>query len=192
MRNARMLMISLLFVVASAFAQQNSTSNAASIFVSDMSITHSSVGTFVNAGYGGAFDHMFNNHISAELTVTSQRMRQTFTTFSSAGQATYGSYTKTLLPIDANVSYHFLTDSRWKPYVGVGLRYLSSTVQNVAPLNSYRYTSRSVDPEISGGVTFQFRPNLGLRLDAKQTVGNGGFVVGDGQTSGSIGLSFRF
>jgi outer membrane protein W len=192
MRKPVIVAVSLLFVVASAFAQQNTPSNSVSVFVSDMAVTHSSVGTFVNAGYGGAFDHMFNNHISAELSVTSQRMRQTFTTFSSAGQATYGSYTKTLFPIDANVSYHFLTDSRWKPYVGVGLRYLSSTVQNIAPLNNSRYTSRTVDPEISGGVTFQFRPNLGLRLDVKQTVGNSGAVVGDGRSSGSVGLSFRF
>lgn len=192
MRKAIIVAASLLFVVASAFAQQNTSSNTISVFVSDMSVTHSSAGTNLDAGYGAAFDHMFNNHISAELTVTSQRMRQSFTTFTVTGPPTVTSYTKTLFPVDANVSYHFLTDSRWKPYLGVGLRYLNSTVQGVAPLNNYRLKSRSLDPEVSGGVTFQFRPNLGLRFDAKQTVGNSSSALGEGQFSGSVGLSFRF
>jgi hypothetical protein len=65
-------------------------------------------------------------------------------------------------------------------------------VWDVSPLNSHRFTSRTLDPEVSGGVTFQFRPKLGLRLDAKQTVGNSGSVLGDGQFSGSVGLAFRF
>jgi outer membrane protein W len=192
MRKAIIVSVSLLFVVASAFAQQNTPSNTISVFVSDMSVTHSSAGTNLDAGYAAAFDHMFNNHLSAELMVTSQRMRQSFTTFTVAGPAAYGSYTRTLFPVDATVSYHFLTDSRWKPYLGVGLRYLSSTVRDVSPLNSDRFTSRTLNPEVSGGVTFQFRPKLGLRFDAKQTFGNSSSVLGDGKFSGSVGLAFRF
>jgi outer membrane protein W len=194
MRKSIIVAVSLLFVVASAFAQQSAPSNTVSVFVSDLTVSHtSSSGTRLDAGYGGAFDHRFTEHLSAELSVTSQRIRRNVTTFSIAGQPpVFSSYTDTLYPIDANVSYHFLTDSRWKPYLGAGLRYLSDTVRGNGPLGSYRLTSRTVDPEVSGGVTFQFRPNLGLRFDAKQTVGNSASVLGDTAFSGSVGLAFRF
>lgn len=193
MRKSLVIAASLVFVITSAFAQQPTPLNTISVFVSDLSVTHTSSGTSFDSGYGAAFDHRFSDHISAELSVTTQRMRQSVTTISPSGQPVFASYTKTLLPIDANVSYHFFTNSRWKPYLGAGLRYLNNTVSNVAPFNSYRYTSRSVDPEVSGGVTYQFRPNLGLRFDAKQTVGGSNSVLGgDAAFSASAGLSFRF
>ena len=193
MRRSIVVAVSLLFVVASAFAQQSSHSNTVSVFVSDLSIVHSSsLGTDVDASYGVAFNHMFSNHLSGELSVTSQRIRQSVTTFSGGGQPIFTSYSDTLYPIDANVSYHFLTDSRWKPYIGAGLRYLNSTVYGSSPFGNYRNDLHSIDPEVSGGVTFQFRPNLGLRFDAKQIVGNSNSALGDTAFSGSVGLSFRF
>ncbi|HEX9460107.1 MAG TPA: OmpW family outer membrane protein [Thermoanaerobaculia bacterium] len=193
MRKSLVIAASLLFVITSAFAQQTTPSNTVSVFVSDLSVTHSSSsGTSFDAGYGAAFAHRFSDHISAELTVTTQRIRQSSTTVSPSGQAVFTSYTRTLLPFDANVSYHFFTNSRWKPYLGGGLRYVRDTVRDVAPYTNYRFTSRSVDPEVSGGVTYQFRPNLGLRFDAKQTIGSSNSVLGDAAFSVSAGLSFRF
>jgi outer membrane protein W len=193
MRSPIVVAASLLFVVASAFAQQSSPSNTVSVFVSDLSISYGSQsGTNFDAGYGLAFNHMFNSHLSGEVSVTSQQFRRYVSTFSVPGPATHGSYNDTLYPIDANVSYHFLTDSRWKPYVGAGLRYLNNTFVGSGPLGQYRISSRTLDPEISGGVTFQFRPNLGLRFDAKQIVGNSNSVLGDAAFSGSVGLSVRF
>jgi len=193
-RKSIVVAVSLLFVVASAFAQQGSPSNTVSVFVSDLSISHSSQsGTDLDASYGVAFNHMFNQHLSGELSVTSQQIRRNFSNFSVPGPATFGSYTDTLYPIDANISYHFLTGSRWKPYVGAGLRYLDNSVLYTGgPLGDRRISSRTVDPEVSGGVTFQFRPNLGLRFDAKQIVGNSNSALGDTAFSGSVGLSFRF
>jgi outer membrane protein W len=193
MQRSIVIAVSLLFVVASAFAQQSSHSNTVSVFVSDLSISHTDQnGTDVDASYGVAFNHMFNNHVSGELSVTSQRIRQSVTTISAAGAPIFTSYSDTLYPIDANVSYHFLTDSRWKPYLGAGVRYLNSTVYGSSPFGNYRNNLHSIDPEVSGGVTFQFRPNLGLRFDAKQIVGNSNSALGDTAFSGSVGLSFRF
>jgi outer membrane protein W len=193
MRKPLVIAASLLFVITSAFAQQPTPSNTVSVFVSDLSVTHTSAsGTSFGAGVGAAFAHRFSDHISAELTVTTQGFRESFTTVSPSGQQVFTSYSKRLLPIDANVSYHFFTNSRWKPYLGGGLRYMTNTVSNIAPPNSYRFTSRAVDPEVSGGVTYQFRPNLGLRFDAKQTIGGGNSILGDAAFSASAGLSFRF
>jgi outer membrane protein W len=193
MRKSMVVAVSLLFVVASAFAQQRSPSNTVSVFVSDLAISHTDAsGTDLDASYGVAFDHMFNQHLSAELSVTSQSIQRVVTTFSDPGPATYRSYTDTLYPIDASVSYHFITEGRWKPYVGGGLRYLDNTISFNGPLGRYRLGSRTIDPEVSGGVTFQFRPNLGLRFDAKQIIGSSHSDIGDNALSGSVGLSFRF
>jgi outer membrane autotransporter protein len=192
MRKSLFVCVSLLFVVVSASAQQTVPSNTVSVFVSDLSLIHSSSsGTSLDAAYGAALDHRFNDHLSAELSVTSQRTRRT-STFIIAGQPAVLTYTNTLYPIDAIVSYHFFTNSRWKPYLGGGVRYVSGTVRSDAPVGSYRFSSRALNPEISGGVTFQFHPNLGLRFDAKQNVGGNDTVLGNSALSGSVGLSFRF
>ncbi len=194
MRKSLVIVASLLFVT-SAFAQQTTPSNTISVFVSDLAVTHTVASrTSPGAGVGAAFAHRFSDHISAELTVTTEGFRDSFTTVSPSGQQVFTSYSKWLRPIDANVSYHFFTNSRWKPYLGGGLRYVTDTVSNIAPLNSYRSTSRSVHPEVSGGVTYQFRPKLGLRFDAKQIIGGGknSILGGDAAFSVSAGLSFGF
>jgi outer membrane protein W len=193
MRKSMVMAISLLIVVAPAFAQEPARANTVSVFISDLTVSHtSSTGTDVDVAYGAAFDHMFSQRVSAELSVTRQRTRESVTIFSPGGQAAFASFTNTLYPVDATVSYHFLTDSRWKPYIGGGARYISGTTRNDSIFNSYRVSTHSLDPEISGGVTFQFRPTLGLRFDAKQTLGNGNSVVGDSSLNVSVGLSFRF
>jgi outer membrane protein W len=194
MRKSIVIAASLLFVVTSAFAQQPNHSNSVSVFVSDLSIFHSSTyGTRVDAGYGLSFDHMFSNRVSGELSVTSQRFRSFATIPGPADQPTTVSFSDRSYPIDANVSYHFLTDSRWKPYVGAGLRYVSDTLHSGGSFGVHEFTSRSVDPEVSGGVTFQFKPAFGLRFDAKQIIGSSNRSYGsDPDFKASVGLSFRF
>jgi outer membrane protein W len=189
MRKSIVVAVSLLFVVASAFAQQPDHPNSVSVFVSELSVSHTSSGTNTDAAFGAAFAHMFNRHLAGELSVTNQPTQRYAANFVGGQPVSEFSYTVRLLPIDAIVSYHFLTDSRWKPYLGAGARYLSSSTTS---LDGYRFTTRSLDPEISGGVTFQFRPTLGLRFDAKQVLGSRDYVRGDSAFSGSIGLSFRF
>ena|SRR5438067_2748049 len=193
MRKSMLVAVSLLFVVVPAFAQQHATpANTVSVFVSDLTlIESSSSGTNVDVAYGVAFDHMFSRRVSAELSVTRQRTRESVSTFAPTGPV-YTSFTNTLYPVDATVSYHFINDSRWKPYIGGGVRYVNGSVRNVSLFNSYRTSTHSIDPEVSGGVTFQFRPTLGLRFDAKQTIGNGNSVIGDSDFNVFVGLSFRF
>jgi len=193
MRKSMVIAVSLLFVVAAAFAQEPTRANTVSVFLSDAMASYStSSGSRLDVSYGAAFDHMFNRHLSAELSVTSQPARRYFSTLVVSGQPTTSSSLVHFHPIDANVSYHFLTDSRWKPYLGGGLRYLNNSVLFSGPFGTSRYTTRTIDPEISGGVVFQFRPALGLRFDAKQIIGNSGSVLGERAFSGSVGLSFRF
>jgi outer membrane protein W len=193
MRKTVVVAISLLFVVASAFAQQNSRSNSLSVFVSDPTLEWTKTnGTSASAGYGLAFDHMFTNRVSVELSLTRQRVGQSVTVIGTNGSATTTALTDTAYPFDAVASYHFLTDSRWRPYVGAGLRYVSESFRVQTGLTAYRQTTYQADPEVAAGVIFQIRPSLGLRLDAKQIVGNRRSDTADRAFKGSIGLTFRF
>jgi len=196
MRKSIIVAVSLLFVVATGFAQQPNHSNTVSVFVSDLAISHTSAtGTNLETSYGAAFGHMFNKNWSAELSVTSQPLLRNSIIVVNQ-QAIYSTFRDKLYPVDANVSYHFLTGIRWKPYVGGGLRYLDFKTRLDLPIgvptSVGRASQRFVDPEVNAGVTFQFRPNLGLRFDAKRIIGTSNSVLGDSALSGSVGLAFRF
>jgi outer membrane protein W len=192
MRKLIIVTISMLFVVVSAFAQQPVRSNAISVFVTDPQLFKSQAGTKFATDFGLALEHRFNPRLSAELSVTNQRSNQFFTTLTPTGSPTTVRYSVRSYPIDANVSYHFFTESRWRPYLGAGLRYVSDTVRGTNVAGNYRFTTRSVEPEISGGITFQFTPRLGLRFDAKQVIRSADPAVSDPQFKASVGLSLRF
>jgi outer membrane protein W len=191
MRNPIVVAASLLFVVASAFAQQSSRRNAVSLFVSDLSLSDSSSRGFrSDAGYGVALDHMFSDRVSAELSVSRQTIRRNVATFSSTGLPGPNFREFALYPIDASVSYHFVSGSRWRPYLGAGLRYVGDSEHFAGLLGGYDVTSRAVAPEVFGGITFQFHPDLGVRLDAKQIAGGMKTYITEPVFKGSDALSF--
>jgi outer membrane protein W len=201
MRKPIVVAASLLFAVVSAFGQESRHSNAVFIFATDMSVGNSGTNgakfptaygsSKFDTAYGASFDRMFSDRLSAEVSVTSQYSRRVVRTFSSGSAPTYGIASIRLYPIDANVSYHFLTDNRWKPYIGAGLRYVKDTFHGPGPLYEYYDTVRTIDPEISGGLVFQFIPTLGLRFDAKEVLGSDR-PVADPKFKVSAGLSLRF
>jgi outer membrane protein W len=193
MQRSMMVAASLLLIAASAFAQEPRRPNTISVFVSDLSITQSSSnGRKIDLGYGAALDHMFSRALSGEITVSSQNVRRYVSTLVTSGSPTSSSYTDVLRPIDASLNYHFLTNNRWKPYVGGGFRYASFTYSGDGPLGRYHVTTRSVDPEVSGGVVLQLNRAFGLRLDVKQTIGSRPQIIADPDFKVSAGLAFRF
>jgi outer membrane protein W len=202
MRKTIVVAGSLMFVVASAFGQEARHSNAVSIFATDMSIGNSGANGAkfdaaygspkVDTAYGASFDRMFSDRLSAEVSVTSQNSRRIVRTFTSGSQPSYGIASIRLYPIDATISYHFLTNNRWKPYIGAGLRYVKDTFHGPGMMYEYYDTVRTVDPEVSGGLVFQFNPTLGLRFDAKQVLGSDRSTVADPEFKVSAGLSLRF
>src|SRR5712664_140866 len=152
MQKAIVVAVSLLFVGLASFAQQPNRSNAVSVFVSDLSLSDSSSRGFrSDAGYGVAFDHMFNDRISVELSVSRQTIQRHVVAFSTTGLPVSSFPSVALYPIDASVSYHFVTGSRWKPYIGAGLRYVSDSEHIAGFMGGYDLTSRAVSPEVSGG-----------------------------------------
>jgi outer membrane protein W len=163
--------VSVLLFAISSFAQQPKQSNTISLFVSDLSLSGSNTTPFrSDTGVGAAIDHRFNDRVSGELSVTRQSFQRHITDFTTTGLPFSYDRTVGFYPIDANLFYHFGNASHWKPYLGAGLRYVGSSEHFDGLLGGYDLTSRAIAPEVSAGITYQLRSNLGVRVDAKRIV----------------------
>jgi outer membrane protein W len=183
MRTLTAVVFSLL-VATSAFAQKK---NEFSIFVSDANVSYSrDQGTRGSGSPGLAFDRMVTPRISAQIAVAYER-HHTYSyivnpngTFTQVPPLPFTTY-----PIDLSARYHFLNDTRWKPYLGLGLRYVRQ------PHISYQFRYRDhVGPEIVGGTAFQLTKSFGLVLDGKAYLGDREQY--DSQLKSSFGLFWRF
>ena len=183
MRKAAVILFSML-IASAAVAQQKK--NDFSVFVTDAGFGFSDHGPEGAGSVGLAFDRMWTPQISTELSVAYERHRTysyivnptgTFTDVPSLRFSTY--------PIDLAARYHFLNDTRWKPYVGLGLRY----VRQPHVGSQYNYQDH-IGPEIVGGTVFQINKSFGLFLDGKAYLGDREFY--DSQLKGSFGLLWRF
>jgi outer membrane protein W len=182
----------LLLIATPALAQQPARGNTVSVFITDLALTGSRAGgANVDSAYGASFDRTFGDHFSAELSMSSERSRRVFDLVGTTSEPLIATVTKRLHPIDLNVSYHVLTKSRWKPYLGGGLRYVDDTFHAVGRRTVYS-AGRTTDPEISGGIALQFNATLAFRFDAKQVLGSHRSNVADPEFKASAGLSFSF
>jgi|ERR1051325_1814897 hypothetical protein len=171
----RKILVACLFLGATAvFAQERPT--AISVFVTNPGFIHSDYsGNRWEGEFGVALQRMFTPRFSAELAVSQRSRTSGFTTFNSDGTVRENRiFTETTLPVDLTARYHFATQSTWKPYAGLGLRYVGGR------------TALDVD----GGVVWQFHRTLGLRFDARVIPGNDAHF--SDTINGSVGLSWRF
>ena len=178
------LLIVLLLAVPGLYAQQ-APRNTFSVFLSDLAGASSGGHTRWYGNYGAALESSLTPHWSAQISVTSER-HHTYPYFvdevgfinevTPVGFHTY--------PIDLTGRYHFLTDSRWKPFIGAGLRYLGRP--NVD--SQFRYQSH-LTPEVTGGVVLQFN-RFGIAFEGKQLVGDR--VPYDSLFKAAAGLNWRF
>jgi len=168
-------------VAATALGQPK---NEFSVFVTEANIN--SGGTRSGQSFGAAFDRMFSPRISAQLAVGSERHRSyayivnpngTFTATDPVGFRTY--------PIDFSVRYHFVNDTRWHPYAGLGARY----VRQPHVSSQFNYQDH-IGPEIVGGTAFQLTRSFGLVVDGKVYLGDREQY--DSQLKTSFGLLWRF
>lgn len=184
MRKAAVILFSML-IASAAIAQQKK--NDFSVFVTDAGFGWSSGrGTTASASYGIAFDRMLTQQFSAQLAIGSEGHR-TYSyivnptgTFQAVDPVHFRTY-----PIDLAVRYQFLDESRWKPYVGLGARYVAAP--NVS--SDFRYKNH-IGPEIVGGTSFQIRRSFGLVLDGKLYLGD--HEQYDSNFKPSFGLLWRF
>jgi outer membrane protein W len=174
MRAVTLVAVLMLLFSAVAFAQEKPT--AVYVFVTNPGVVHSqNVGTRWEGSFGIALQRMFAQRWSAEVAVSQQSRLRGFTTFNPDGSVIESRvFTETTLPVDVSARYHFHTQGAWKPYAGLGMRWIEGT------------TSAGV----TGGVVWQFHRTLGLRFDGRVLIGNDSRF--DDTINGSVGLSWRF
>ena len=150
-----------LMIASAAFAQQK---NEFQFFVSNLAGGWTSNdGTTVSAGIGVAYKRVFTPRFSAQLAVTGEHHDTnpyvvnpdgSFRNVNSVGFHTY--------PIDLTARYDFVNDTRWKPYLGGGVRYVAAP--NVDPAFGYQ---NKLGFEAIGGTEFQITHKFGLLIDGK-------------------------
>jgi hypothetical protein len=177
----RKLIVMAVFLLAStaAFAQQPDKPTGLYVFVANPSFTYSEgSGSNWEGGFGVALQRMFTPRVSGELTVSRERHTTRVARFDLNGNIIDGApplkFTDNSTPVDLMARYHFFNDRSWRPYAGVGVRYVES---------------RAIGG-LTGGVVWQFRPSLGLRFDAKVLLGNQDQFTET--VNGSAGLAWRF
>ena len=173
-----------LLLASAASAQQR---NELSFFASNPGLGYSSTGgTNASAGLGIAFDRMFTPRVSAQLSIASEQHRTYPYVVAPNGsfqQVTPRSFQT--YPIDLAVHYHFLKDSRWQPYLGLGAHYVSAP--HVGSQFGYQ---NHLGPEIVGGTVFRIGPSFGIVLDGKVTLGDREHY--DPSFRPSVGFTWRF
>ena len=181
MRKA-LLILSVLFAVP-LFAQQSTEKFRFSVFATDIGFTHSeSVGTDWSGGLGAALEYRWNQQWSLELQIASEEHTITTAVLEQNGIYFIDRREARFYPIDLLAHYEFANSSRWKPFLGAGVRYVRSPDSNYVDRTTF---------EIDGGVHYMITPALSLRMDAKQLISSDGRAFDHGLKP-SIGLGFRF
>ena len=140
------------------------------------------------AGFGIAYDRMLTQRVSLDAAIAYERH------LSYPYVVDVGGFVNQVprarlrtVPIDVTARYHWLNDTRWKPYLGAGAHYVAAPNVHLDPGFGYQ---NHLDGEIDGGVVFLFTPALGVMLDGR-------VIGGDRETYDpvfrvSAGLSWRF
>lgn len=141
-----------------AFAQQR---HELALFVSDSNDSNRV------RGYGAAFNEAWTPHFSTQIAAGVEDPETCIGgSFLVAPCTTFKVRT---YPIDFSGRYHFLNETRWKPYIGAGLRYVRApklTPEAIAANRGRGYPDR-FDPQFVGGVEFLVKPSFGIAVDGK-------------------------
>jgi len=181
----RLVFLAVVALALPAFAQQPKNDFQIFVYTSNVGITSTdSNGTTVDGGFGLAVSKFVAPHISAEASVTSQDWWEY-----EPGPYHFGDpiirHRHTTYPISLDGQYHFFNSSRWKPYLGAGVRY-------VEPHAQLRNIGARISPEVVGGVSFMFTPSFSLRFDAKQEIRSSSGPAYDPLSRVSVGLGWHF
>lgn len=195
LKRMTLLAVAVLCLTSTSYAQQAPGKLRISGFVTNPGYSESDFeGSNFTGALGVGAEYFFTPRVSASLQVSTQTHTESVLTVfdPAAGTYLYDTRSKRTYPVDLLARYHFSGSDRWKPFVGGGLRMLSTAREAYYfPGNSETFTDWNVGVEIDGGVTFQMTPSLGLDFEVRHALQEQSFTPVD-QTRGSIGLSWRF
>jgi outer membrane protein W len=182
MRKSRLLVIALLLIAPAVFAQRQ---NTFSVFFNQFGMTASEQNKRWYANYGAAFESSLTPHFSAQISVGSERHNSYSYVVDETGYINQVAPVRfRTYPIDLTARYRWVNETRFKPYLGLGARYVAAPHVD----SMFGYTNR-VTPELVGGVVYQLR-HLGIVADGKVLLGDHEYY--DAAFKTSIGLSWRF
>ena len=177
MRNVALsLAVALLAVAPSAFAQQQRGATEVMAFVKPAGT--SSETTF--DGFGVAIRHYFHERVSGEVSVARETGRLGFIT----GELIFVEEKVRAYPIDVTANYHYVNDTRWQAYTGLGVRHVS------APKESRHTWSDRTTPEFTAGIEFRATPHVLLRADIKALLADD--TLYDDSFKSTFGVGWRF
>jgi outer membrane protein W len=158
-------------------------------FGSNFGYTESDLsGSNWHGGYGLGLEYRLSDRWSAELSVAREESATwTFGTIGPDGQLVQQRFSIVSHPVDVVGQYHFSTGSAWKPFVGLGARYVDSS----GPGFPYSVEESRISPQITGGFYYHFTPRLGLRVDVKRLLRNDSTFFDDTRKV-SVGLGWKF
>lgn len=181
----RFVWLAVAVLAVPLFAQQPQHDFQIFAYATNTGITYSeNYGTAIDSNFGVAVSKFVAPHVSMELAVSSQGWWEYSPDPVHFG-APFVRVKQTAYPVSLDGQYHFFNDSRWKPYLGAGVRY-------VEPNATFRDLSARISPEINGGVSFMMTPNLSLRFDGRVAVRSTHTPGYDPLSRGSIGLGWHF
>ena len=183
-RHVALALLGLLGLAVPLFAQQPPQPRVQLFgFISDPSIVSSQrAGTSFDAGFGFGVTKFITPRYAAELSVASHDFHE----YASTSSGISLRHTSHVYPLSLDGQYHFLTGSRWKPYAGLGLRYIA------APHDGLVAYSDRLGVELNGGVSYLMTPRLSVRVDGKQELPTGSELRFDPRTRVSFGLGWHF
>jgi outer membrane protein W len=133
-----------------------------------------------------SFEKMFAERLSLQAAVAYERHRSYPYVVEDDGSFTpVARRNLHTVPIDLTARYHWLNDTRWKPYLGLGAHYVAAPTAD----RRFRYQDH-INGTVNGGVLFMFTPSVGALLDGRALLGDKGPY--DTAFKLSAGLSWRF
>jgi hypothetical protein len=180
MRKQRLVAVVILWLAPAAFAQQR---HAISLFATNSATTRAF------GDYGAAISETWTPRFSTQVAMSVEDPEVCL-----GGSFLTRPCTRTVLrtyPVDVVGRYHFLNETRWKPFWGLGVRYVRAprlTAELIAEVG--REYPDHVDPQVVGGLEFLLRPALAITLEGKQLLADSESY--DPMFKVSIGMTFRF
>jgi outer membrane protein W len=138
------------------------------------------------SGFGVAFERMFAPRWSVRGSVAVERHHSYPYVVEDNGAITLVDRVRLqTVPIEVTARYHWLNDTRWKPYLGLGAHYVAAPNAD----RRFRYQNH-LDGEINGGTLFMLNPAFGVMLEGRVLAGDR--EPYDQPFKVSLGVSWRF
>jgi outer membrane protein W len=180
------IVVIVLCVASSSFAEEPGTRQL-SVFASNLGYQYSSnSGSHTTGGGGLALSYWWKKNWSGSVSVARENY-DLYTPGPPGELSLYRVGRVHTTPIDLEVRYHFVNDSRWQPYFGWGAHFLRTAQDSPGGPVHNRW-----GPTATAGVSLRITPRLYLDLSARQILRQGSNPSWDPGFKTMVGLGWRF